>query len=449
MNQTELMKKFLELEDEDEEIVEAWELFIKAQKGFRDAKAGIISTRERDTVQRQFGRYIKKKKLRMLDDEDGLKAHELAIVKGEKDASMVHPLNSFDIWLLTDFNDICAAWLADNPQNVEGFPDLIIEFLKNPYIDDYIKERLIEKDRSRGEILFKTILDDRSKEVNVLVLLEELYKREGKLAEAEVEYKRFLNETDDEVIWAHYGEFLERQGRYKDALEAFKNCLEIRERLGEEKRDIFFEEVKAGINRVERMIHLEGEEAEKAREYQDAMWLIEDVREFAEDQLQKDLAKAQEEYEKDKDKEVKGLQIQDLFAFLNWFLFSRKLGDGRTPGMLYAEEKGLSTEIKDRIQELGNPVEGTFEVIGVNHASFTLTVKDLQTSDEYTLRGNMPEIQEGQTLAGKIYPWGDFYISIGDLRAQDEASSQDVRRRAEESPDESLLEEPEEETDNT
>jgi len=81
MNHKELMKRFLDLEDEEEEIVEAWSLFIAVQKVFRDAEAGIISKRERDKVQRDFIKHMRKNKLGMQDEEDKLKAHEVAIIK--------------------------------------------------------------------------------------------------------------------------------------------------------------------------------------------------------------------------------------------------------------------------------------------------------------------------------------------------------------------------------
>ena len=82
MNQKELIRKFLKLEDEDEEIVEAWNLLIETQKAFRDVEARTMSRREADNVRRTFLRYMGKHGLKTLDEEKGLKAHEVAIVKG-------------------------------------------------------------------------------------------------------------------------------------------------------------------------------------------------------------------------------------------------------------------------------------------------------------------------------------------------------------------------------
>jgi hypothetical protein len=128
MNHKELMKRFLDLEDEEEELVEAWALFIAVQKVFRDAEAGIISKRERDKVQRDFIRHMRKNKLGMQDEEDKLKAHEVAIIKEGGPKSELKALSIFDIWLIADFKDVCAAYVAEDLSSVEGVPDMIIKF---------------------------------------------------------------------------------------------------------------------------------------------------------------------------------------------------------------------------------------------------------------------------------------------------------------------------------
>ncbi|MCK4476615.1 MAG: hypothetical protein KAU16_07800, partial [Methanophagales archaeon] len=97
MDREELIKKFFELEDADELVMRAWELFIDVQRAYKDEKEGIISRREWDKVQRNFERYMRKNKLRMLDEEGGLKAHELAILKGEEEEGEIKTLNSFDV----------------------------------------------------------------------------------------------------------------------------------------------------------------------------------------------------------------------------------------------------------------------------------------------------------------------------------------------------------------
>ena len=425
MNQKELITKFLNLEDEDEEIVEAWNLFIEAQKAFRAVEARTLSRREGDNVRRTFLRYMGKHGLKTLNEEKGLKAHEFAIVKGrEGDENKVKPLNDLDLWLLTDFGEVCALWVTEDFSGVEGFPDTIIAFLKDPRVDDRLRDRLIEKDKARGEKLLKTILEDRPAEVPIHSLLVKHYEGEGRLAEAEAEYKRILTVTDDEVVWANYGDFLEKRGSYEEAFDAFKKSFEGCEQVRKGETGLG-EVVRKCISRVERMKNLEGDEAKKAREYHEAVWLLDEVREFAEERFVEEIGVAQGEYRKEKG--IEEVDFEDIFDFLNWFLFTRKLGDGRTPGIVYAEEKGLSEELKEKIKGLGMPVKGTFEVVSVEPASFKFVVKNTVTDEEYEMRSDAPAIKEGFTFAGNIYPWGDFYLTGGALRTQREDVSSDEK----------------------
>ena len=426
-----LIKKFFELEDADELVVSAWVLFIDVQRAYRDEKAGTISRRERDKVQRKFDGYVRKNKLRMLGEEEGLKAHEFAIVKGEEGEGEIKTLNSFDVWLLTDFEEVCSALVAEEPKEVEGFPGVITEFLEDPDVDEWLKERLIEKNKEAGERLLKTILEKRPAETNVHSLLVEHYEREGRFSEAEAEYQRMLSETDDELVWANYGYFLERRrGRYEDAFDALKSSLEICERVGEEEAGEFLEEVKRSISRVERMKDLEGEKARAAREYQEALWLIADIMEFAEKGMEREIKKAQEEYMKEK--EMEEIVLEDTFDFMYWFLFHRKQSNGKVPGMVYAEEESLGEVTKERLKGLESPVEGTFEIVDVDHASFKLVVKDIITGEEYGLMGDFPEIRNGQTFSGCIYPWSDFYLTAGALAAYIDDHSERLKKFAEE-----------------
>ncbi len=434
-----LIKKFFELEDADECVVSAWDIFIDVQRAYRGEKAGTISRRERDKVQRKFDGYVRKNKLRMLGEEEGLKAHEFAIVKGEEGEGEIKTLNSFDVWLLTDFEEVCFAWVAEEPEEVEGFPGVIIAFLENPEVDEWLKERLVEKNKEAGEIVLKTILEKRPAEVGVHSLLVEHYERESRFSEAEAEYQRMLGETEDELVWANYGYFLERRrGRYEDAFEAFKNSLEVCERIGEEEAGEFLEEVKRSISRVERMKDLKGEKARAAREYHEAVWLIGDIKAFAEKRMEREIKKAQEEYVEEK--EMEEIEFEDTFDFIQWFLFHRELSNGKAPGMVYAEEKSLDEVTKEKLRGLGSPVEGTFEIVDVDHASFTLVVKDIITDEEYDLMGNFPEIRKGQTFTGCIYPWGDFYLTGGAVVAHEEEYGEQVKRLVEELKSGKLLE---------
>jgi len=418
MKEEELLRKFLGLEDEAEERVEAWKLFIETNKAFRDVDARVISRREGDNIRRKFTKHVRKNRLKMLDDEEGLKTHELAIGReGEEAEGELKRLNSFDLWLLADFPALCTVWVADDVKEAEGFPDAILAFLDNPYANVRLKERLIEKDKARGEALLKTLLEAQPSAVSAHLLLVWFYEREGRLEDAEAEYTRMSTETDDEVVWTNYGDFLEKNGRYEEAFDAFKKGFEVCERIGRA-GDRLGTVIKDSISRVERMKNLEGEAAAKAREYWDAVWLIDDIREFADKTYATELEKAPDEYKEEKGIDVS--YVEETFDFFYWFLFSRALGDGRTPGMVYAAEKGLGDELKERLQGLGNPVSGDFEVVSVDRATFTFVAKNVETEEEYKLQGSIPDIEGRLTFTGNVYPWGNFYFTECLLKVQEE-----------------------------
>jgi hypothetical protein len=88
--------------------------------------------------------------------------------------------------------------------------------------------------------------------------------------------------------------------------------------------------------------------------------------------------------------------------------------------MVYAEEKGLSDELKERLQGLGNPVSGDFEVVSADRATFTFVAKNVETEEEYELQGSIPDIEGRLTFTGDIYPWGDFYFTECLLKVQEE-----------------------------
>jgi tetratricopeptide (TPR) repeat protein len=415
MSTEDVIAAFLGLEDDDR-LKEAVKLLIETQRAYRDVEAQRISRREADNVRRTYLKYMRKHGLKTVDEEEGLAENEFAIVQDAAEAgkSALQPLNQDDLWLLTDFEAIRALWLADDVHVAEGFPDALRGFLSDPGIESHLKERLFERDKERGEYLLTAILEEEPSDLAAHSLLVGLYEKEERWAEIEAECKRFLDETDDELVWANYGDFLERRGRYSEAFNAFEESLEVCERIGTTGEGLG-EVIKERISRVERMMHLEGEEARKAREYWESVWLLEEVRAFADRRLRKEMEKAQDEY-----REAKGLEklrIDLLFEFLNWFMFSRKLADGRTPGIMYADEQGLGEELRAKLEQLGNPITGVFELVRVDPASFTMLVKEVGSGNEYELRGDVPELEEGLTFAMTIYPWDDIYFTGDVLRA--------------------------------
>ncbi|MGC9444083.1 MAG: hypothetical protein ACP5E9_04015 [Candidatus Methanospirareceae archaeon] len=420
MSTEDVIAAFLGLEDNDL-VRDAVKLLIETQRAYRDVEAQRISRREADNVRRAYLKYMGKHGLKTVDEEPGWVENEFAIVPDVAEAgkSALQPLNQDDLWLLTDFEDICALWLTEEIKVAEGFLDAFHGFLGDPAIESRLKARLFERDKARGKYLLTAILEEEPSDLAAHALLVGLYEEEERWAEVEAEYKRFLNETDDELVWANYGDFLERRGRYDEAFTAFKGSQEVCERIGTTGEGLG-EVIKERISRVERMMRLEGEEARKAREYWESVWLLEEIRAFADIRLRNELEKAQEEY-----REASGLEklrIDQLFEFLNWFLFSRKLADGRTPGLMYADEKGLDETLRAKLEKLGNPITGAFEIVRADPASYMIMVKEVATGTEYEVRGDVPELEEGLTFAMTIYPWGDIYFTGGVLRALKEVS---------------------------
>jgi len=95
---------------------------------------------------------MNKNKLIMLSEDNGLKAHELAITKaGVGEEEKLKIVHSFDVWLLADFEDVCSILVADEPNEADGFPEVILKFLTDSGVHKWLKERLIEKNKDAGE----------------------------------------------------------------------------------------------------------------------------------------------------------------------------------------------------------------------------------------------------------------------------------------------------------
>ncbi|KAF5413509.1 MAG: hypothetical protein C5S38_06280 [Candidatus Methanophagaceae archaeon] len=431
MDKRELITKFFELDAADESAVRAWSFFIDLQRAASEETAGRLSRRDRDNVQRIFNRYMNKNKLIMLSEDNGLKAHELAITKaGVGEEEKLKIVHSFDVWLLADFEDVCSILVADEPNETDGFPEVILKFLTDSGVHKWLKERLIEKNKDAGERLLKAILEDNPAELTAHSLLVDFYERESMFFEAEVEFRRMLDTTNDKLVWANYGYFLELQGRYEDAFVALQNGMKICERAGEDVADDFLEEVTRNISRMERMKGLAGEDARVVRDYQEAMRLLGDINVFAEKNLDTEITKARAEYLKEKDQAE--LKYEDSYEFMNWFLFQRELPTGKVPGIVYAEEKGLSDTTIERLKGLGNPVESFFEIVAVDNATFKLVVKDMATDKEYELVEAYSSVAVGQTFSRYIYPWGDFYFTAGTLMRHTDDYSETLKRLIEE-----------------
>lgn len=420
MTEDEVLRRYLGLEAATEPVLEAWQLFIATQRAYGEVDRGRLSRREGDNVRRGYIRHMKQHRLRAWDDETGLSRGELAIAAEGTPREALRSVDSRDLRMLVDFENLCAAWLAADPRLADAFPEAVLAFYTHPLVNQELKERFIEKDKERGERLLTALLDARPDAVIVHQLLVDHHERAGQFAEAEAEYQRMLAEHASESEWANYGDFLERQGRYDEAFNAYTAGLEYCERLGEAGEELGRVLAKH-ISRVERMKNLTGEEARKARAFWEALVLLAEIRHYAERAFEPEFAQAEDEYREAQGRDK--LSLAEVFEFLNWFLFTRPLADGRTPALAYADAKGLSAELKARLQALGRPLKSTFEVVRAEPATFTLLVKDRTTGGEYELRADAPDLKVGTAFEAVLLPWGEFYLTSGIVRSAEEAST--------------------------
>ena len=420
MTDDEVLRRYLGLDAAPELVLEAWQHLIATQRAYQAVDRGRLSRREGDNVRRSYIRHMKQHRLKVWDEETGLQRNELAIANEGTPREDLRRVDSRDLRLLVGFEDLCAAWLAEDPRTSEVFPEAFLAFFTNPLVDHELKERLIEKDTALGERLLMALLEAWPDAVIVHQLLADHYERAGQFAEADAAYRRMLAAHASEREWANYGEFLERRGRYDEAFTAYTTSLEYCERVGEAGEELA-RVLKKHLSRVERMKNLTGEDARKARAFWDALYLLEEIRLYAEDAFEPELGKAAEEYGKEHQRDE--LTAAEFFEFLNWFLFSRPLADGRTPGLVYATDKGLSDELKAQLAGLGRPLKSVFEVVRAEPASFTLLVKDQRTGVEYELRADAPELKAGSTFDAALYPWGEFYLTGGIERPEEEEAS--------------------------
>jgi len=454
-----LVKEFLGVSEEE---AKAWLLFVEMLRAFRDAEAGVSSRREADEARRRFERFLERNNLRMLGEEEGLASDELAIATAtEAEQAGIRKINTLDILLLVDHESVCEAFVAEDVRSA-ALVESVVDFFSSPEVPEWLKERLVERDAERAERLLKAVLSEIPDEVCSHFMLVTKYEREGRFADAEAEYKRFLSVREDAVVWANYGWFLERRERYEEALNAFERSISLlhAERtgvagvgvaggagvagvgggvgsvggsevegvggVGGGEEEYLLAELEKSVSRVSRMKELRGEYAQKAREYQRAVWLINEVREFATKRLSGEIERAKAEFMRNEGLEE--LSEEDALDFMNWFLFSRRLPDGKTPALLYAEEKGLDEELKKKLEALGSPVSGVFEVLSYEPARFSMQVRNLLTEEEYELMADMDaEVSAGQTFAGSIYPWGEFFLSGGALRMHSPEFSDEIK----------------------
>ncbi|RLG36724.1 hypothetical protein DRN79_04390 [Methanosarcinales archaeon] len=420
MERLRLVKEFLGIDDETE--AKAWCLFVDMLRAMSDAEAGLISKADADNAHRQFELFLMQHDLKMLSDEDGLEPGEFAIIK--RTTSEMKRVNSMDILLLMNNEDICEVLIAEDVRDVAGFPDNIIRFLAAPNVHEWLKERIIERDPERGERLLRAVIDEVPDDIYAHFMLTRKYEKDGRTADAEAEYRRFLRIRDDGIVWANYGWLLERMGRYDDALRAFERASSlIQSEMGGDYELV--DELQRSISRVSRMRNLRGEDAMKAHAYQQAVWLINEVKGYAEMHFGREMEIAREEFMEAEN--IEEMSEEDEMEFMNWFLFTRSLPDGRTPAVVFADERGLDEDTKAKLKHLGSPKSGIYEIISYEPDAFRIRVRNLLSDEEYELMADIEGIEVGQTFSGNLYPWGDIYLSGGALRIHSPELSDEIK----------------------
>ncbi len=120
---------------------------------------------------------------------------------------------------------------------------------------------------------------------------------------------------------------------------------------------------------------------------------------------------------------------QTLPVFLNWFTFERELDDGSTPAQRFAAYYDTPGWIADAIERLQQPVRGFFEVTD-QLGEDRYTLRHLMDDTTYELYGNL-DLDEGDVVGNKIYPWLDVYLSGGALAMYGEDEAAKIKQMAE------------------
>ena len=120
---------------------------------------------------------------------------------------------------------------------------------------------------------------------------------------------------------------------------------------------------------------------------------------------------------------------QTFPVFMNWFAFERELDDGTTPAERFAAYYDMPEWIATAIHHLQQPVRGFFEVTE-KLADDRYTIRHLMDNREYELYGNI-DLDEGDVIGNKIYPWLDTYLSGGALAMYGEQEAEQIRQMAE------------------
>ncbi len=120
---------------------------------------------------------------------------------------------------------------------------------------------------------------------------------------------------------------------------------------------------------------------------------------------------------------------QTFPVFMNWFAFERELDDGTTPAQRFAAYYSMPEWIATAIRRLQQPIRGFFEVTE-KLAEDRYTIRHLMDDRNYELYGNI-DLQEGDVIGNKIYPWLDTHLSGGALAMYGKKEAEQIRQMAE------------------
>ncbi|MHC1580015.1 MAG: tetratricopeptide repeat protein [Candidatus Alkanophagales archaeon] len=406
-----LIREFLGEEDED--ILEAWRLYIEYARA-ASGRGGLGRSRmQQDAARRRLQRFLRERGLEMFDSDDGLSIDEIAIA-GSRAEMREHAVNFWDVVLLAEYEPLCRALLSESPAAVPDLRETLLSFLMEA--PEGAKSRFFARGEAAERVL-RAVLDEEPAEINVRRALIDFYVRRGRLEDAANEYRRLLEVREEPTFWYGYASLLEDLGRYEEALRAYERS------ISQGVPEHVYKHVRGCMSRVEKLMRLGGEsdDARRIREFKTAMDLMARVREFvAGGGLETEFRRAFSEY-----KAVTGrrsLSAQEVMSFIDWFAFERRLPNGETPATLYARMHGLDETIRDRLKNLQNSVSGVFEVVELDADTLKLVVRELVSDREYLVIADPEGVERGQTFQGKLVPWGDFYVVSSAVVLTKEAS---------------------------
>lgn len=99
--------------------------------------------------------------------------------------------------------------------------------------------------------------------------------------------------------------------------------------------------------------------------------------------------------------------------FADWFVFTRKMANGKTPSRLFTEKHGIGPELEGKIRQLEGAKYGVFTVLHVEGDEMEVRNREGETFQAVRLWEKAGLYKEGMTVRGRLHPWGDKYAFTG------------------------------------